>query len=100
MMGMGLVELAGTTASTLLLVGMIFALVRIVRGPSLPDRVVALDMLSLLLVSFAAVAAVTFEEVVFLEVAMTLALLAFIATVALARSAERSPGSGVEGGGS
>ncbi len=85
-----LIQGAAVLSSLMLLAGVLFAVVRIVRGPSLPDRVVALDMLSMLLVGFAGVAAIAFDQVAFLEVAITLALLAFIATVALARYAERS----------
>ena len=94
MMEFDLIQVAGITAATMLLIGMLFALVRIVGGPSLPDRVVALDMLTMLLVGFVGVAAVTFGQTAFLEVAMLMALLGFIATVALARFVERSPDSG------
>lgn len=46
----------------LLLVAMLLAGVRIVRGPHAADRVVALDMLSLLGVAAAALAAVVAES--------------------------------------
>lgn len=66
------------------------ALVRLVRGPSLPDRVVALDMMTITIVSFCGIAAVRFDEPAFLDVALALALVGFLATVALARFAERA----------
>ena len=74
--------------------GMIFvavglALFRLVRGPSLPDRVVALDMMSVAIVAFCGLAAVKTGVSAFLDVALVMALVGFLATVALARFAER-----------
>ena len=71
---------------TLALAGAIF---RILRGPSLPDRVLGLDLMSVLLLCFGAVFALATGESAFLDVALTLALVGFLATVALARYVER-----------
>ena len=62
---------------------------RIARGPSLPDRVVALDLMTLAIVAFCGLAAVRWGEIAFLDVAVVMALVGFLATVALARFAER-----------
>ena len=84
-----LVEWAAFLCVGLLVVGMGFALVRIIRGPSLPDRVVGLDMLTVLMVAFAAAFAVAADEPAFVDVAIALALVGFLGTVAFARYAER-----------
>ena len=76
-------------ACLLLVAAMILAVLRLARGPSLPDRVVALDLLTILAVGFSALFAVAAEEPAFLDVAIALALVAFLATVAFARFAER-----------
>ena len=65
------------------------AFVRLIRGPSLADRVVALDMMTVLIVAFCGLFAISSEERAFLDVAVVLALVGFLATVALARYAER-----------
>jgi multicomponent Na+:H+ antiporter subunit F len=67
----------------------LLAIVRLVRGPDLANRVVALDLLSILGVGIAASAAVVSGDAVYLDVAMILALIAFVSTVAFARYAER-----------
>lgn len=72
-----------------LVVGMACAFVRVIRGPSLPDRVVGLDLLTVLMVAFAGVFAVAAGEDAFIDVALALALVGFIATLAFARYAER-----------
>ena len=76
-------------AFALLLAAMALAVLRLARGPSLPDRVVALDLLTVLAVAFSALFAIAAEEPAFLDVAIALALVAFLATVAFARFAER-----------
>jgi multicomponent Na+:H+ antiporter subunit F len=80
---------AATLTFGLLLVGMVGSFVRMVRGPSLPDRVVALDMLTVLMVAFAGVFVVATGRAAFLDVAIVLALVGFLGTVAFARYAER-----------
>ncbi|MEL7344129.1 MAG: monovalent cation/H+ antiporter complex subunit F [Pseudomonadota bacterium] len=81
---------------TLVLIGfaMVFLAVglafwRLVKGPSLPDRVVALDMITVAIVAFCGLAAIRSGDPAFLDVALVLALVGFLATVALARYAER-----------
>lgn len=66
-----------------------FAVWRLAKGPSLPDRVVALDMMTVAIVSFCGLAAIVSGDAAFLDVALVLALVGFLATVALARFAER-----------
>ncbi|MEL6977425.1 MAG: monovalent cation/H+ antiporter complex subunit F [Pseudomonadota bacterium] len=65
------------------------AFVRLARGPSLPDRVVALDMMTVLIVGFCGLFALSTGDMAFLDVALVLSVIAFLATVALARYAER-----------
>jgi len=76
-------------AFIVLMAAMVLAFVRLARGPSLPDRVVALDLVTVLAVAFSALFAIAAEEPAFLDVAIALALVAFLATVAFARFAER-----------
>ena len=68
------------------------AAVRVFRGPSLPDRVLALDMIGLLSVSFIAVVAIGSLQAVLLDAAIALALVSFLGTVAFARFIERRGG--------
>jgi multicomponent Na+:H+ antiporter subunit F len=84
-----ILDWATVIAIALLLFGLACAFTRMAMGPSNPDRIVALDMVSMLLVAFAGVAAVAFDEVALLDAGITLALMAFLATVALARYVDR-----------
>lgn len=62
--------------------------VRLGRGPGLPDRVVALDLLGTLAVGIMAAWAVAADDPVYLDVALLVALVTFVGTVAFARYSE------------
>jgi len=68
---------------------MLLALVRLVRGPSLPDRVVALDLMATLVIGIVSAYAVATGQSAYLDVAITLALIAFLGTVAFAYYIQR-----------
>lgn len=73
----------------LIMLSLVVAFVRLVKGPSFSDRVVALDMMSISIVAFCALYAVKTGVGSFLDIAAVVALIGFLATVALARFAER-----------
>lgn len=69
---------------------LVLATVRLLRGPTLPDRVVALDLISILLVAVLTLFSVSSQVEAYLDAAIVLALVAFLGTVALARFVLRS----------
>ena len=73
----------------LFIFAILLALYRIIKGPSMPDRVVALDMIGVNLISGVAVFSVVLQTHAFLEVILIVGILAFISTIALARFVER-----------
>ena len=62
---------------------------RLFRGPSLPDRVVALDQISMHVVALVALYTIRTGQLVFLDAAVVAALLSFLTTVAFARYLEQ-----------
>jgi multicomponent Na+:H+ antiporter subunit F len=62
---------------------------RLLRGPSLPDRVIALDMTATLSIGVVAVYALVTGQPALLDVAIVLALLVFLSTVGFAYYIER-----------
>jgi multicomponent Na+:H+ antiporter subunit F len=73
----------------MLCIAMFLAFWRLLRGPTLPDRVVALDLIALQSVGFIAIYDIVTNDTVFLDVAIVLGLVAFLGTVAFARYVER-----------
>ena len=64
-------------------------LVRLLIGPTLPDRVVALDFISVVAVGALGLLALAYESTFYLDIAGILALIAFVSSVAFARYLER-----------
>lgn len=79
---------AVTFAFAALSAALALSLIRLVRGPSLPDRIVALDLMGYLVVGFVVLYAIVTDEPAFLDAAVVLALIAFVGTIAFARYIE------------
>ncbi len=62
----------------------ILAVIRLIRGPRLPDRVVSLDLITAEIIAVISVAAIRSNQPAFLDVAIILALISFLGTVAFA----------------
>lgn len=73
----------------MLVLALILAFSRLARGPSLPDRVVAFDVMTATAAGILAVNTIAARQAVFLDAAIVLALIAFLSTVAFARYLER-----------
>lgn len=69
----------------MLIVAFFLTVIRLVRGPSLADRVLSLDFLFTLGMTFIAVFIVATRRTVYLDIALALGLVGFLATVAYAR---------------
>ncbi|WP_435389394.1 monovalent cation/H+ antiporter complex subunit F [Halomonas ramblicola] len=73
----------------LMALALCLAFVRLCLGPSLPDRVVALELFSSVIVGIIGVVAIATDVPSLLDVAIVMALMAFMATIGFARFLER-----------
>lgn len=73
----------------LLTISIAACLYRVIKGPSMPDRVMALDLISVNLIASIAILSVINGQTVFLDVILLLGILSFIGTIALSRFIER-----------
>jgi multicomponent Na+:H+ antiporter subunit F len=73
----------------MLVLAMFLSFIRLARGPSLADRVVALDLITVQIAGMLAVDTIATGQAVFLDAAIVLALIAFLGTVAFARYLEK-----------
>jgi multicomponent Na+:H+ antiporter subunit F len=87
-------EGAGTPAflETAVLVGLVVSAAvtliagyRVIRGPTTPDRVVGLDTIGTNVVAIAVLYAIQSDSGFFVDVALVLAIIGFISTIAVAR---------------
>jgi multicomponent Na+:H+ antiporter subunit F len=73
----------------ILVLAVVLAFVRLVMGPTLPDRVVALDLMTTLGIGVIAVYAIANDDPIFLNVAIVVALISFLGTIAFAYYVEK-----------
>ena len=71
-----------------LLICVIMSIIRVVRGPTAPDRIVGLDTINTIVISSMVVFGAAFREVIYIDVAIVYALLSFISTLFIAKYLE------------
>jgi len=79
------VDWASMLALVMVALALLLSLIRIVIGPTLADRVLALDLLTIVVMGFVGIIAVRTGLMLYLEIAIAIALMGFLATIALAR---------------
>lgn len=84
-----MIQMMLTTAIVLFSITIGIAVLRIILGPSLPDRVLALDVIGVNLIATIAVVSVLMNTKAFLEVILILGILSFIGTIAYSKFIER-----------
>lgn len=85
MTAQAIVLAASNFALLLMCVAFFLTVYRVIKGPTLPDRIVALDMLVAIAIGFLAVIAIKTGFNLYVDIAISLGLVGFLATVALAR---------------
>ena len=63
----------------------VLSTVRLVKGPTAPDRVVAMDAVNTLVVAALIVLGIVYRQIIFVDVAIVYALLSFVGTLYIAR---------------
>jgi multicomponent Na+:H+ antiporter subunit F len=82
-------ELSLLLVLPVLAVSILLSFIRLVIGPTLPDRVVALDLIAAQMMGMIAVYAIATDTPALLEIATILALISFLAAIAFAHYIER-----------
>ncbi|GIN62040.1 Na(+)/H(+) antiporter subunit F [Robertmurraya siralis] len=72
-----------------LALSMIGLIYRVIKGPSIPDRVIALDAIGINLIAIVALTSMVLKTNAFLEVILLIGILAFIGTVAFSKYLEK-----------
>ena len=84
-----MLEIATQFSLATLGLALLVALARLVKGPTLPDRVVAMDLIGVLVVGLIVVLAGATDVIATLDAAVVIALIGFVATVGYATYVER-----------
>ena len=84
-----MVQILTNTALVTLAVALLIAVLRLVKGPTLPDRIVAMDLVGVLVVGIIVVLAASTRVAATLDAAIVIALIGFVGTIAYATDVER-----------
>jgi multicomponent Na+:H+ antiporter subunit F len=87
--GAAVLDTTVTALLAILSVAILISFVRLIKGPSVPDRVIALDLIAIQAVGIIAVHAIGSNQPTLLDAAIVFALIVFLGTVILARYLER-----------
>ncbi|WP_301108737.1 Na(+)/H(+) antiporter subunit F1 [Sporosarcina sp.] len=73
----------------LVILSMLGLLYRVWKGPSVPDRLIALDAIGVMLISAIALLSILFDTPFFIDVILLIAIMSFIGTVSFSKFIER-----------
>jgi multicomponent Na+:H+ antiporter subunit F len=76
-------------ATGIALLAMVVTFIRLIAGPTVADRTVALDGMTIISISVIAAAALLLGRIIYLDVALVYALVSFLGIIAVARFLER-----------
>lgn len=68
----------------------LICLVRVALGPTIPDRIIAMDTINTLVVAILVLLGVAFEHVIYIDVAIVYATLSFVSTLYIAKYLEEN----------
>ena len=71
-----------------LLLAIVIALIRVVKGPTAPDRVVGLDTINTIVIAGMVIFGAITQNIIYIDVAIIYALLSFISTLFIAKYLE------------
>jgi len=68
-----------------IIIAVILALIRVVKGPTAPDRVVGVDIMVTITVALMVLLGIFFKRRIYLDVSLIYAVLSFVGVIAVAR---------------
>ncbi len=80
-----MLDLVIPVVSTMVLAAMLLNLWRIVRGPTIADRVIGLDTMYINSIALLAVLGIAFDTDVYLEAAILIAMMGFVSTLSVCK---------------
>src|SRR5699024_4547292 len=84
-----MIQIILTTSLVFFGIAILLTFIRILLGPTFSDRVIAMDVVGVNLISAIAIVSILFETKFFLDVMLLLGILVFISTISYAKFMER-----------
>jgi multicomponent Na+:H+ antiporter subunit F len=84
-----LADIIYNIAAYIALAAVVLAFFRMLKGPTIADRIISLDAMTIISISLIVFISAMAKRIIYLDVAMVYALISFIGVVAVARYLER-----------
>jgi len=84
-----LAEIIYQISAIITLSGMVIALIRLIKGPSVADKAISLDVMTVISISLIVYISAILKKTIYIDVALVYALISFVGVVAIARFLER-----------
>ena len=84
-----IIQIAAAISLIILIIAMLVVFYRLQKGPSLPDRIISLDLFASITIGIIAAYSIFSNEAIVLDAAIIVAVITFLGTVAVARFLER-----------
>ncbi|MCG8581375.1 MAG: monovalent cation/H+ antiporter complex subunit F [Bacteroidales bacterium] len=78
-----LLDIAVLICFLCMLIAMLLAFVRLVRGPSMYDRIAAMDLIASITMGFILIYSIAIKNGMYVDIAIIISLISFIGTVAI-----------------
>lgn len=78
-----------TTSLILLSLSIVGCMYRLLKGPSMADRIAALDTIGIILLSMITIICMLLETVAYMDIILLIGILTFIGTIAFSKYIER-----------
>lgn len=72
----------------LVALGLLFSIIRLIKGPSIADRVVSIDTINVIITGTICLMAYLFENSLYLDIAIVYGILSFLETVIISKYLE------------
>lgn len=86
---MSFLELTLSISMLVLSISIVITMIRFIMGPTLPDRVISLELIALTIIAIIALYSMITEESVFIDIAVIISLISFLGTIAFSYYLER-----------
>lgn len=86
---LSIIELAAGLVFGMISLSMILTFIRLILGPTAPDRVLSLDLIASLTIGISIALMIISKQTVYLDIAVFIALIVFIGTVAISKFLKR-----------
>lgn len=80
-----MIVLGAQIALYILIASAFLALLRLVKGPSLPDRIIALDLMAFIMLGMAILIMIITGQKAYIDIVIVISLLVFLATLSIAK---------------